>query len=120
MRVLVIGTGAVGSFYGSLLAKQGVAVSVLARSDYEHVRQHGIRIESKLGDYHFQPRRVVRDAAELAEQPDYVLLCVKLVKNADRVAPAQKRHRRRLNLSIPHLESVYALMKLRELRLARG
>ncbi|MEY2680519.1 MAG: Ketopantoate reductase PanE/ApbA, partial [Pseudomonadota bacterium] len=33
MRILVIGTGAIGSFYGSLLAKAGAEVSVLARSD---------------------------------------------------------------------------------------
>ncbi len=33
MNVLVIGTGAVGGFYGGLLAKQGAEVSVVARSD---------------------------------------------------------------------------------------
>jgi 2-dehydropantoate 2-reductase len=86
MKVLVIGTGAVGSFYGALLAKQGVEVSVVARSDYAHVKAHGLRIRSEtpLGDYHFRPARVVRSAAELAEKPDYVLLCVKLVAGADR------------------------------------
>lgn len=85
MKVLVIGTGAVGSFYGSLLAKQGIEVSVVARSDYKHVKEHGIEIESKLGNYHFRPAQVVRSAAELAEKPDYVLLCIKVVENADRI-----------------------------------
>jgi len=87
MKVLVIGTGAVGSFYGSLLAKQGVEVSVAARSDYEHVKAHGIEITSdtKLGNYHFRPHAVVRNAAELTEKPDYVLLCIKVVEHADRV-----------------------------------
>jgi 2-dehydropantoate 2-reductase len=84
MKVLVIGTGAVGSFYGSLLAKQGAEVSVLARSDYDHVREHGIDITSHLGNYHFQPHQVVKDPAQLFSKPDYVLLCVKVVEHADR------------------------------------
>ncbi len=88
MNILVIGTGAVGGFYGALLAKQGAEVSVVARSDYEHVKQYGIEVrsETSLGGFHFRPARVVRDAAELAEKPDYVLLCVKVVEGADRAA----------------------------------
>ena len=85
MNVLVIGTGAVGSFYGAQLARQGAEVSVVARSDHDYVHQHGIQIRSPLGDYHFVPKQVVHDAAELREKPDYVLLCVKVVEHADRV-----------------------------------
>lgn len=85
MKVLVIGTGAIGSFYGSLLAKQGADVSVLARSDYEHVKEHGIDITSHLGNFHFQPRQVVKDPSRLFGKLDYVLLCVKVVESADRV-----------------------------------
>jgi 2-dehydropantoate 2-reductase len=87
MKALVIGTGAVGSFYGALLAKQGVEVSVAARSDYEQVKVHGIEIESDtpLGHYHFRPVEVVRSAAELKAKPDYVLLCIKVVEQADRI-----------------------------------
>ena len=87
MKVLVIGTGAVGGFYGALLAKQGIHVSVVARSDYDHVRRHGIQIQSQMmGGYDFRPAQVLRSAAELAEKPDYVLLCIKVVEGADRVA----------------------------------
>jgi 2-dehydropantoate 2-reductase len=88
MKVLVIGTGAVGSFYGSLLAKAGAEISVVARSDYEHVKKHGIDIksETKLGNYRFRPAAVVRDAGDLAEKPDYVLLCIKVVEGANRAA----------------------------------
>lgn len=88
MKVLVIGTGAVGGFYGSLLARQGVEVSMLARADYEPVREHGIRVhsETKLGDHHFRPVQVVRSAEELTEKPDYALLCIKVVEQADRPA----------------------------------
>lgn len=86
MKVLVIGTGAVGSFYGALLARRGVDVSVVARSDYDSIRANGIDVDSPLGHMHFAPRRVVRNAAELSEPPDYVLLCVKIVEQADRIA----------------------------------
>lgn len=84
MNVLVIGSGAVGSFYGSLLARQGAKVSVLARSDYAAIKERGIDIEGKDGVHHFQPARVLRDAAELEEKPDYVLLCVKMAEGVDR------------------------------------
>ena len=88
MRVLVIGSGAIGSFYGALLAKAGVTVSVLARSDYEHVKAHGIDIhsETRLGSWHFTPDQVVARATDLTEKPDLILLCIKLVDGADRAA----------------------------------
>jgi len=88
MRVLVIGAGAIGSFYGSLLAKSGCAVSVLARSDYAHIKAHGIDLtsETPLGRWHFSPAAVLRDAAELADPPDVVLLCVKVLPGLDRAA----------------------------------
>jgi 2-dehydropantoate 2-reductase len=88
MKALVIGSGAIGSFYGALLSKAGVRVSVLARSDYDDVKTHGIAIhsETKLGSWHFTPEQVVAKAADLSEKPDVVLLCIKLVEGADRTA----------------------------------
>jgi 2-dehydropantoate 2-reductase len=87
MKTLIIGTGAIGSFYGSLLAKAGGEVSVVARSDYDHVSAHGIDIHSdKLGDWHFKPAAVYRSAAEVKDKPDYVLLCVKMVEGIDQAA----------------------------------
>ena len=86
MRVLVIGTGAVGSFYGSLLSGSGAEVSVVARSDYGHIRAHGIDVDSPLGAFHFTPAHVVNDARDLPAKPDYVLLCVKVTQAVDRVA----------------------------------
>lgn len=86
MNVLVIGTGAIGGFYGSMLAKAGAHVSVVARTDFEYIRRHGIHLQSKLGNFHFLPKQVCRDAAELVEKPDYVLLCTKVVEHIDRPA----------------------------------
>ena len=87
MKILIIGTGAIGSFYGSLLAKAGAEVSVVARSDYDYVSQHGIDIRSeKLGDWHFKPSAVYPTAAEIKDKPDYVLLCVKMIGGVDQAA----------------------------------
>ncbi len=87
MNILVIGTGAVGSFYGSLLARQGADVSVMARSDYSFIREQGIDVHSEtaLGDYHFHPVAVLKPGEVPLNQPDYVLLCTKVVEGADRV-----------------------------------
>lgn len=86
MNVLVIGTGAVGSFYGALLAKSGAHVTLLARSDYDPICHHGVDIhsETELGNWHFTPTAVIRNAGEMASSPDYILLCIKVVEGASR------------------------------------
>ena len=87
MNVLVIGTGAIGSFYGSLLARAGAEVSVVARSDYDCVKTHGIEVKSdtELGTYQFRPTAVFHKAAETKKKPDYVLVCTKIIEGVDRV-----------------------------------
>jgi 2-dehydropantoate 2-reductase len=49
-RYAVIGTGAVGGFYGARLAAAGHEVHFLARSDAEVLRRQGLRVESVDGD----------------------------------------------------------------------
>lgn len=51
-RYAIIGSGALGGLYGGMLARSGFEVHFLLRSDYEHVTQNGIRVESPLGDFH--------------------------------------------------------------------
>lgn len=85
-RVLVVGAGAIGSLYGALLAHQGAEVSVVCRSDYDTVRERGFHIDSPLGDLSFRPAAVLRSAAEYAGEPDYLLLCVKVLDDTERAA----------------------------------
>ena len=47
----VIGTGAVGGYYGSLLQRSGKEVHFLLHSDYEHVKRYGLTIVSPSGDF---------------------------------------------------------------------
>lgn len=85
--VLVVGAGAIGAFYGSVLARQGARVAVACRSDYDVVRRDGFSIESaKLGEYVFRPERVVRQVADYAPGPDYLILAVKVLEGEDRAA----------------------------------
>ena len=85
--VLVIGAGAIGAFYGSLLDKAGLEVSVVCRSDYDQVKQHGFNIDSKtLGRRHFAPSQVLKNAADFKGSADYILLCTKVIPTLDRVA----------------------------------
>ena len=48
----ILGTGALGGLYGGLLARAGRNVHFLLKSDYEHVSQHGLRVDSPLGDFY--------------------------------------------------------------------
>jgi len=86
VRVLVLGAGAIGAFYGGVLARAGCEVSVLARSDYDAVAAEGYRIESALGDLSFRPARTLRSVADYAGAADYLLVALKLVRGVDRVA----------------------------------
>jgi 2-dehydropantoate 2-reductase len=45
-RIAIVGSGAIGSYYGAKLAISGADVHFLMRADLEHVRQFGLRIES--------------------------------------------------------------------------
>jgi 2-dehydropantoate 2-reductase len=51
VKIGIIGTGAVGGYYGALLAKNGLEVHFLLNTDFEHVRDNGLLVESKDGDF---------------------------------------------------------------------
>lgn len=85
--VLIAGAGAIGSFYGAVLARQGCAVDVISRSDHANVATQGIAIDSAtLGDLSFRPRQVLRHAGECRTPPDFLLVCTKVLDSIDPVA----------------------------------
>src|SRR4051812_22151500 len=63
-KILVIGAGAIGAFYGGVLAKAGCEVSAVARSNFDAVRDTGYRIDSHLGDLSWRPSQLVRSSAD--------------------------------------------------------
>ena len=77
IKILLYGTGAVGSLYGGKLSQAGAAVSAVCRSDYKEVSADGIYIKSVYGDYHFVPEAVVRSGKEYKHRPDFVIVATK-------------------------------------------
>jgi 2-dehydropantoate 2-reductase len=76
----IIGTGAVGGFYGACLQRAGFEVHFLVRSDYEHVRQHGLVIESKEGDFTLPNVHAYRDVREIPAT-DVIIIALKATQN---------------------------------------
>jgi 2-dehydropantoate 2-reductase len=85
-RILIVGAGAIGSFYGAILKRAGCEVSVVLRSDYDAVKEGGFRFTSPLGELSWQPNKVYRPDDTPDAFPDYVLLCVKVLPGVDRAA----------------------------------
>lgn len=52
MRIAIVGSGALGLYYGAKLAKAGNDVRFLLRRDYEVIRSQGLRVYSSEGDFH--------------------------------------------------------------------
>ena len=79
MKIAVVGCGAVGSFYGAKLCRDGHEVYFLLRSDYEIVRRKGVSIRSREGDFHVRPK-VAREPGEIGHA-DLVLIGLKTTAN---------------------------------------
>ena len=79
MKIAVIGCGALGSYYGARLARDGQDVHFLLRSDYEVVRRHGVTVRSPEGDFNVRPR-CARTPAEIGPA-DLVLIGLKTTAN---------------------------------------
>jgi 2-dehydropantoate 2-reductase len=77
----IVGTGAVGGYYGAQLARAGCEVSFLVRSDLEHVRRHGLRVLSPDGDIALPAVRAYGDAAAMPPA-DVVIVATKATANA--------------------------------------
>lgn len=85
-RVAVIGTGAIGGFYGLMLARAGHEVHFLLRSDHEYAQREGLVLKSqKFGDFHLQPVNAYRKAADMP-RCDWVLVAAKTTSN-ESIAP---------------------------------
>ncbi len=77
MRVVVMGTGAVGAFFGGRLAQAGEEVVFVARgATLDALQRSGLRIESARGVEVIAAVRAVADPAA-AGVADLVLVCVK-------------------------------------------
>lgn len=78
MRYGVIGTGAIGGYYGAKLAQGGQDVHFLFHSDYDYVREHGLRVNSGDGGFHLDHVNAYQDVRQMPKC-DVVIVALKTV-----------------------------------------
>jgi 2-dehydropantoate 2-reductase len=87
MKILIMGTGGVGGYYGGLLAQQGNEVTFISRGAHLYALRHqGLQVKSVHGDFTVFPANATEDPAKV-ETVDLVLFCVKTY-NTDEAAEA--------------------------------
>lgn len=80
MRYAILGSGAVGGLYGGMLAHSGHDVHFLLHSDFEHVAEHGLRIDSVRGDFVVSRPHIYRDVNDMPPC-DVVIVALKSTNN---------------------------------------
>ena len=82
MRFTIVGSGAVGGYYGAKLARAGHEVTFVARGAHlEAMQKRGLAVRSPVGDFTVAAR-TVKDPAEAAPA-DVALFAVKAYSNRD-------------------------------------
>jgi 2-dehydropantoate 2-reductase len=80
--IAIVGSGAVGSYYGGRLAQHGHDVHFLFRSDYQMVRRDGLRVKSPDGDFAIAADALrAYDRPEAMPKADLVLIALKATAN---------------------------------------
>lgn len=80
MRYAVIGTGAVGGYYGGRLANAGHDVHFLLHSDYDYIKQNGLQVDSCNGSFHLDSPNIYRSTADMPKA-DVVIVALKTTRN---------------------------------------
>ena len=78
--IAIVGSGAIGLYYGGRLTEAGHRVTFLLRSDYDAVREQGLRCESVHGNFHLSEVSIARDSAEIGPV-DLVIVAWKATSN---------------------------------------
>src|SRR5262249_28377619 len=81
MRIVIVGAGAVGGFFGALLSRSGCDVSIVARGAHlAAIRERGLRVAGAVGDFSVPLR--AEDDARLLGPSDVVIVAVKTYDNS--------------------------------------
>ena len=81
MRYGIIGTGAIGGYYGSKLAYSGREVHFLSHSDYLDVKNRGMQVDSCDGSFHLDHVNVYQYAKDMPKC-DVVIVGLKTTNNS--------------------------------------
>lgn len=80
MRIAIVGSGALGLFYGGVLQRGGNEVHFLLRSDYDAIMRNGLTVHSINGDFHLPNVNGHRNTPEIGPV-DLVLVGLKTFAN---------------------------------------
>lgn len=78
--VAIVGSGAIGLYYGGRLAEAGMNVKFLARSDYDHISKYGIEVGSVAGNFHLTNVSVFKNPEDIGPV-DLVIIAWKATAN---------------------------------------
>jgi 2-dehydropantoate 2-reductase len=112
MKILVLGAGAVGGYFGGRMAEAGADVTFLVRpARAELMAKNGLRIRSKAGDLQLAAKCIVQ--AQVKPDYDVVMFTAKaydLGSAMDAIAPAMAGHAAVLPLlnGMSHLDALAA------------
>lgn len=81
MKISIIGTGAVGSYYGIMLANAGHHVDFLLRSDYEYVKSNGLKLYSNAHKDIILPSVNAYKSTKEMPKSDIVIVALKTTQN---------------------------------------
>ena len=80
-HVAIVGSGALGLYYGAKLAHHRVHVSFLARRDLVHLRQKGLQILCTEGDFHLPDIKAYSNPQDIGPV-DLIIVAIKTTANA--------------------------------------
>lgn len=79
MKILIMGSGGVGGYFGGRLAGAGNQVTFVARGAHlEAIRREGLRLDSQIGALTVKPARGVAEPREVEDTPEIVMFATKL------------------------------------------
>ena len=79
-RYAILGTGAIGGYYGARLQQSGCDVHFLLRSDYDHVKSHGLVVKSVDGNITLSQVKAYNNPADMPPM-DVVVIALKTTQN---------------------------------------
>lgn len=80
LKYAIIGTGAIGGFYGGMLAYAGKDVHFLLHSDFDYVKRNGLKIDSIKGNFNLSDVHAYNNTADMPKC-DVVLVGLKSTNN---------------------------------------
>lgn len=79
MKILIMGSGGVGGYFGGRLAGAGNEVTFVARGAHlEAIRRDGLRLDSQIGELTVKPASAVAEPAQMGSAPEIVMFATKL------------------------------------------